>query len=1369
MNNPVSKNRTIRKKAAAVIMAVSLSLLITGIFDSHKVNAEERTGYWKYKGTEVVGPREQFDGATMSGGNGHYACTATCLDDAYLDNHKGSCKGEKISINIDIQEPPMTTLEPGQEVKMTVSATFSASNPHDSLLFYTCRINCNMGTNEYHNSEIKFKTADGLDALGIDRTSEANDYYGYGGHFFVIEGDQTFRATIPDGAPGKTLWIRHSFHHGRGEDGIDTYYYYDWVDTTPSATPAYVVGNDQKETDPTEDDDKKVDIVVDSDAEEDPGDQDGGFIPAGIVEGWKVAKDVVGVAGGAAAAVAAIALGLAAKSTKYRMVIYKDFGDTLRRGEEVLVYACILERDDKGNEKVNHELTSQISIFSHDGTFNVSEQGALAGDYKGAKVYVRRDIPSSQKEGIVSFKFTGKGGTFTNRMKFKLEMEPAIIFYQENMALVAKDKKGGEIGFTVKGLDPKKTKIDLKITGGSSYAYTYVPAVTEQNEPIPGTYFALLGDINEAEGEPGTYAIHTLKVTAYDDVDSVVGEIDIYRVSLGLNIGADMLNCFRVLKKEAAGKDVDALTDSDFDISYTKVPVMVLKVDEQAHEMYYTPVEAEIRIEPIDSDDQIMKERLDNLSIEYKLIEVKDSIAQYVFYCSKGWLEAPLRPKVRLKGRAVIQENGIKKEYICEKEVMLLSQPKREYITASDIENDNQIEDWLLNMTILCYETDGLMNVLDSEFMRIDVLRDSYDEHFGYDPILIMQLKNIIDDAIYQVNMNRLMRRQELYEKMQETANADNNFWTILSKSFSMASDDYLDKWPGIAARIILGVATGGLSEVPFTAMDVNRAVNAYNERTLLCDRTTKGKLIAGAKPVIVSAVVGGLISGGIWGLGNMVKATVPTAVKISVRNWAINASKTAIKKIPERWICASKNLYSFFKNTATKINSYDPRKLLYGVRKATAEANSLNAAAKGMLQKEVIAIRNAPRSFKGKVMDKLQAAGELNGAKKIDRFKKAWDRYKYDKSGKALQEVIDAGQEIMSDPFALNALNADGRTAEQIASKIKLPNDYRAGYNWFKAEFVDNPAGRIIKERVSIVKKVPKENVSVYRATGKTAKELKEGYSSPCDSDNSILIKDPKTGKTDYLSQAESDVFVAEGYCDAMGRTYKDSADAVRISSDNYIVSITKTHPEHYEGFPKFKTTEAFTTEEIAANIKTGKFKTTEGFTKMEHGVDTLAKDMAKVERVIKECDDFLDRKISNLSLETLDEIKNMQKGFDAVHQGPKTYDLYVSKDIRAQSMGMESGFTQQSRLTVETLRLVENQGPYRITMGEMHDYLNLQGSSYQKAVSDMADDFWRVNANCHAANQKAGSYLWNTSSSGGLNGAIRGAGGVAGSKTND
>ncbi len=402
----IKKNKAIRKPLAAVILAVSVFMLLSGLFETRKVYADEPDGYWKYTDSEVLGPDSKLEGSTMSGGHGHYSCEAVCEGDYYLENHDGSCRGETASMKIEVDEPPMTTLKPGQEVTMKVSASVSASTPHDGVLGSAVKISCGMGTNEYHNSEIDFVTADGVEDLGIGRTWDSNDYYGYGGHLYVIGGDQTFRATVPAGREGQTLWIRHTFQHGRGEDLIQTYYYYEWIDTSAATLPTSVVGgNDGKETTAeTEEDDKKVDIVVDSDADANPGDQDGGFIPAGIVEGWKTAKDVAGAAGGVAAATALIALGLTDKKKKYRMAIYKDFGDTVHRGEKVYVYACIMERDEQGNEKVNHELTRQINIFSEDGVFDIYEQDELAGEYKGARVLLGRN-ENNREEGVVSFKF----------------------------------------------------------------------------------------------------------------------------------------------------------------------------------------------------------------------------------------------------------------------------------------------------------------------------------------------------------------------------------------------------------------------------------------------------------------------------------------------------------------------------------------------------------------------------------------------------------------------------------------------------------------------------------------------------------------------------------------------------------------------------------------------------------------------------------------------------------------------------------------------------------------------------------------------------------------------------------------------------
>ena len=1360
MKYSIKKNKAIRKPLAAVILAVSVFMLLSGLFETRKVYADEPDGYWKYTDSEVHGPSSKLEGSTMSGGHGHYSCEAVCEGDYYLENHDGSCRGETASMKIEVDEPPMTTLKPGQEVTMKVSASVSASTPHDGVLGSAVKISCNMGTNEYHNSEIDFVTADGVEELGIGRTWDANDYYGYGGHLYVIGGDQTFRATVPAGREGKTLWIRHTFQHGRGEDAIETYYYYEWIDTSAATVPTSAVGgNDGKETTAeTEEDDKKVDIVVDSDADANPGDQDGGFIPAGIVEGWKTAKDVAGAAGGVAAATALIALGLTDKKKKYRMAIYKDFGDTVHRGEKVYVYACIMERDEQGNEKVNHELTRQINIFSEDGVFDIYEQDELAGEYKGARVLLGRN-ENNREEGVVSFKFTGKGGTYTNRMKFKID-EPAIIFYQPNIALKARDEDGEEIGFTVKGLIPEKTKISLKFTGGNSYTAACSYAVTEDGTKYPGTYFAVIADINEDEGEPGTYLVHTLHVTATDGNLTVSGEIDIYRVSIGLNIGVNMLNCYRVPKKEAAGKEAKDLTDSDFDIAYTKAPAMILEYNEETKEMFYLPAKPEISFELIDPEDSLMRERLDNLGLEAKLTGINESMSEITIFCTKGYLEAPTRVSIKLVATATESIGGEEKTYRYEKEVMLLSQKKRKLpLSSAQMDTDNQQYEWVINS--MCFITDnGLINDLGKEYIVLGNMWDSFDENFGFDQILVAQIQSRINDCIFRKKREALQKRQEYYEKLQETAHADNNFWTITSKSFAMASEKYVDTWGGIAARIALGVCTGGLSEIPFTAMDVNKAVSDYNERTLLCDRTTGGKLFYGSVPIIMSAVTAGVVKGVGWS----VKVMTPAPIKAGLKKWAMTQSQAVMKKIPEKWVYASKNLYNKFDDFAQKINSFDPRKKMLNIRTAAAKADSLNLSAKSQVQKDILNVRKGPLSPKGEFKSTIQRAGELKAANKVDRFKKAADRVRKNPSPEAVKELKEAFMEVDKDTFALRMLNQEGKTEAQIVSKTKIKNTYRADYNKCKADFMENPAEDLMKKRAAAIKNVSEDEIVIKRASGKTAQELEEGFTVSYDSDNSPLVYDKKTGKTSYFTQAQTDEIVATSYCDATGTSYTSLDDAIQKSSDLKVVGVTPESPEYYKEFYKLKTTQAFSDDAITANIKTGRYKMAYEFGKMESSLDEIFSDKARRMKVLDECRRYINREITEVSEDTMKVIRMAEKQAECLHQAPKTYDLYIGKDINGQAYGAASGFTEESRIFVETCRMAENQGTFNIDLGELYDILQKRGTTYSKSVTNMTLCFRTINNNCGAANLKAASGFMSMVPGSGTTGATLGTSGSVG-----
>ncbi len=120
---------------------------------------------------------------------------------------------------------------------------------------------------------------------------------------------------------------------------------------------------------------------------------------------------------------------------KFKMVVYKNFGDKIKMGEKPgTVEARMVEITSSGKEIERLDLTSQIEIFSPDNVINVSNP-SLKGDAMTSLV----DVPNrpsnsrarinnrpSKNEGIISFRFKGEGGEFQNNVKFKIIGESSI-------------------------------------------------------------------------------------------------------------------------------------------------------------------------------------------------------------------------------------------------------------------------------------------------------------------------------------------------------------------------------------------------------------------------------------------------------------------------------------------------------------------------------------------------------------------------------------------------------------------------------------------------------------------------------------------------------------------------------------------------------------------------------------------------------------------------------------------------------------------------------------------------------------------------------------------------------------------------------
>ncbi|KAF5087194.1 hypothetical protein DSECCO2_51180 [anaerobic digester metagenome] len=155
-------------------------------------------------------------------------------------------------------------------------------------------------------------------------------------------------------------------------------------------------------------------------------------IPLAVITG-------IGAAGAAVAGAAAAAGGGGGnggseteRTSTYRMRIRKDFEDYIVCGKSPeTIYAQMIEITAEGQTIERDDLTATLSITSGGG-LRVEDQ-TLAGSYMGA--FVSADENELAEEGIVRVAYTGKGGSFTNNIHFRIIGEPRIKFPEQGAAM----------------------------------------------------------------------------------------------------------------------------------------------------------------------------------------------------------------------------------------------------------------------------------------------------------------------------------------------------------------------------------------------------------------------------------------------------------------------------------------------------------------------------------------------------------------------------------------------------------------------------------------------------------------------------------------------------------------------------------------------------------------------------------------------------------------------------------------------------------------------------------------------------------------------------------------------------------------------
>ncbi|MBQ9429195.1 MAG: hypothetical protein IJU41_06590 [Clostridia bacterium] len=748
---------------------------------------------------------------------------------------------------------------------------------------------------------------------------------------------------------------------------------------TIAATPGQIItpGGAQEEVD-----DGKLHFVTETPAAETAGEDAGTSIPAVIILG------VLGAGAALAGAVSGDGGEDKKKRPTFKMYINKDFGSQLKKGEAPRpVCARIAEVTPDGNEIPRPDLTESIRVFTADDSLVVSD-GGMRGGYRCAMVSVP-DMEEPKPEGIVSFYYEGEGGSYTQNVIFNIVV-PGIKFFQSNLTLPAGKLDDPEfLPFEVTDMGEK---YDIELSyNGENYAVDLTDCEAPEAKNI---HYAVFMETSKETYPAGVYTEGWLNVKVKNERQELKASLKIIRMGMGLCVPIGALNCYRVPKKESAGKEMKAMTPADFETSTTAAPAYLLYYDAEDHEVRQEAAFPDFSFAPLEGETEEkkkqIKEALAAIKITPKLTKIEDHVASYTLVCEGGFLDAPTRYIVRMTCTcsAVIgkAEDALPQRFTCERDVLLRSQPSRVVAGVRDNHEldkyDDQIAEMLFGIKKIVFE--HYLSQLFPLYNMIDRMVSGFDRAYGYDPY---QVAKVVD----------------VWERFQsgqlKGIGSEVNTYGVADELEALAAATRSwDGWSGIVLRLSLDVMTGGASEVILVALDVNRAAMDYRKETG-GNGTALGYFKAMALPLALGSigVVAAVGRGAGRVIGDTAKRLMPkqTAALLkkaqTIKNTAAEMASLAAKdaknalgyvasKIPQGAKNATAKIGEMVNTVVEKVNKFDPKLELPKANQADsvikAGANKGKAAADAAIAKA----QAAPKSLREKCIDAAGNAANKEG-----------------------------------------------------------------------------------------------------------------------------------------------------------------------------------------------------------------------------------------------------------------------------------------------------------------------------------------------------------------------------------------------------
>lgn len=553
------------------------------------------------------------------------------------------------------------------------------------------------------------------------------------------------------------------------------------------------------------------------------------------------------------------------------MHIYKAFGNTLMAGDAPRqVFAKIVRKPKKGGEVTDVAMTSLIQITPGDQYMQVKD-GGMYQDWRTAWIDAP-DTDTPPDEGIVVFRMGNEGGSYTNRLHFKVDAGE-VLFGQDNLTLPAHYEKEVRLPFVVLGMDDSQKDIEASIIDSAGNPTQNYDLQVEWNEKEQ-LYYAIIHDcvLDEAKdkGVPGKYLSYTLRIKGqHKGGKPIEGNLPIFRYYMGLIFDAKDVKCFieeyspmnhfsdRFIATQNDGKQ--------YVPAETKTHLRLYDYDEEKHKiLVICPVPCEFSIKAQDDGKQEMVDKL-AIQLDVKsgagtVSEDKNSQGTFALLrCCRAVLDAPNRIGAIIK--VGVMHKGEK--ITCEQTVRLCSQPVRQFDDNRSwnlsVKEDERITERLDHIESEIYRL-NLVNNLFPLLKYINMVRDGYHSDYGYDPKTIKTIVTTYTDVMTGRKMG---------------ANAEPPKPLTLADDFKMFCVSWFEtakktnEEMGFLTRLFVGVCTLGCSDVVFTAVEVLDNMKEYVDKG---GDSVWGGFCVGAKVAVREYITEKLMNKGMEKLGKVAK-----------------------------------------------------------------------------------------------------------------------------------------------------------------------------------------------------------------------------------------------------------------------------------------------------------------------------------------------------------------------------------------------------------------------------------------------------------------------------------------------------------------